>query len=702
MIGLRWRLALILAGLPFLISSLLLLVLSRPVPVEGRADRVFLMIPLPYTGTIILIVFVIAVILTQIYLNRRIFRPLKKITEGVSHVGDGHLDYRIESKQRDEFDFVTNAFNVMAGQLSALVTTLEATAAARATLLEERNLQLETVSLVGQEVIRQRNVTALLENAVNTISLKFGFFHTAIFTMDDEKNWAVLRAASSEGGLRMLNQGHRLRVGQEGMVGNVAFTGKPRIALDVGDDAVFFRNPDLATTRSEMALPLISDEEIIGVLDVQSEQPAAFSTDDIIVLQLLANQLAAALAYVRVMEVMQSTLEELRYLQADVGRRGWARQVRSGRPSAYEYDRAGTTAVAPIPLPADLATGLVDPAIIMDGETPVVIAALKAGERTLGYLGLSDTNRVWTEDELSLVHSIGEQIALALDNARLFEDTQRNERQQFLISQMLQCASKPDSSPEDILRDIAAILAQGLDLSIVIATMPAVDVPLVVLLAGLDASGQRMEFFKTEAVVDRSFMSTIRTSKELTQLSLRAMVLPDSYPGPYNLDQVVCVPVPGSGPEQRFIALVQDETDLPLDQDTRDLTLNLANQLAVVMDNLELSAETHRRSEELGDLYQSSLRLSEMMEPSEVIPAIAKEGVKLLGAAAGNVWVVDADSSELVLSYDYLSGVDMHIGTHARNDQGLLGRSIAEQQAIAVNDLHSLEDPDLVIVPPEY
>ena len=537
----------------------------------------------------------IVVLLMQIFLNKMILTPLRKIAEGSTIIGAGDLAYRINVRTKDELGYVADAFNNMAAQVSELVTSLEATVRKRTSALEKRNVQLEAVSLVAQEAAQQHKATELLNTAVKTISDKFGFFHTAIFILDDEKTWAVLRSTSSDGGMRMLNRGHRLRVGEQGMVGNVALTGKPRIALDVGEDAAFFRNPDLQTTRSEMALPLISEQEVIGILDIQSEEPAAFTNEDISVLQLMANQLAVALSNVRILETMQTTLVELRNLQTDFGRRGWAKLTQSDRPLAYEYDRADTTAVAPIPVPLDITEGHVENRIVMDGETPVVIEALQAGERILGYLGLSDTNRVWTEDELSLVHSVGEQIALALDNARLFEDSQKNERQQLLISQMLQTASNPDISPGQILPDIAAILARGLDVGIAIGTLPTPDIPIVHPYAVVDPEGRPLPFLNKDVILeaeDSHFYIKLTGPEVVSMQPFVGQLEDDSLQenmDTYDLDHVLCIPMMSGGSESRFIGLIPLRNGPSLDPDTQDLAVNLANQIAVVMDNLNLS-----------------------------------------------------------------------------------------------------------------
>ena len=108
----------------------------------------------------------------------------------------------------------------------------------------------------------------------------------------------------------MLERQHKLEVGQVGIVGNVTSTGNPRIALDTGADAVYFNNPDLPETHSEMALPLTARGTIIGALDVQSTIPNAFTDADISILGLLADQIAIAIDNVRLLEETQNALEE--------------------------------------------------------------------------------------------------------------------------------------------------------------------------------------------------------------------------------------------------------------------------------------------------------------------------------------------------------------------------------------------------------
>ena len=135
----------------------------------------------------------------------------------------------------------------------------------------------------------------LLQRTVDIICDEFGFYYAGVFFLDDAKQYAVLKAGRGEAGREMIHAGHRLAVGGNSMIGACIANRQGRIALDVGAEAVFFENPHLPKTRSEMALPLVVGEDVIGALTVQSTEEAAFHDEDIAALQTMADQLAIAI-----------------------------------------------------------------------------------------------------------------------------------------------------------------------------------------------------------------------------------------------------------------------------------------------------------------------------------------------------------------------------------------------------------------------
>jgi GAF domain-containing protein len=160
--------------------------------------------------------------------------------------------------------------------------------------------------------------------------------------LDESGRYAVLRAANSSGGQRMLARRHRLIVGTEGIVGHAVSTNRPRIALDVGADAAYFDNPDLPNTRSEMALPLHSGNTVIGALDVQSVQESAFDEQDIQVLTALAEQVSAAIENARMFQESQVALAQAEDAYRQYVRQEWDRFLRPGQKQAAPAARLAT------------------------------------------------------------------------------------------------------------------------------------------------------------------------------------------------------------------------------------------------------------------------------------------------------------------------------------------------------------------------
>ncbi|HDQ72615.1 MAG TPA: GAF domain-containing protein [Chloroflexi bacterium] len=161
--------------------------------------------------------------------------------------------------------------------------------------LQRRAIQLEASAEVAQAITSIFDVDTLLRKAVNLIRDRFGFYHAGIFFLDKAGEWAVLREATGKAGAQMKSQSHRLAVAETSMVGWTAKHRQPRIALYADEDAVRFANPLLPYTRSEMTLPMMIGEQLLGVLNVQSTEEAAFDDDDIRALQSMANQIAVAI-----------------------------------------------------------------------------------------------------------------------------------------------------------------------------------------------------------------------------------------------------------------------------------------------------------------------------------------------------------------------------------------------------------------------
>ncbi len=197
------------------------------------------------------------------------------------------------------------------------ITELREAEAARERLTEElaaRATQLQTAAEVSRAASSILETEELLRQSVALIRERFGLYYVGIFLLDESGRQAVLRAGTGEAGRQMMATGHKLEVGGTSMIGWCIANRQARIALDVGQDAVRFENPFLPKTRSEMALPLISRGQPIGAMTIQSTQEAAFSQEDITVLQTMADQLANAIANARLLDTLAQERGLLRTL----------------------------------------------------------------------------------------------------------------------------------------------------------------------------------------------------------------------------------------------------------------------------------------------------------------------------------------------------------------------------------------------------
>ena len=335
------------------------------------------------------------------------------------------------------------------GQLESLNEILEQRVQERTVELEKVNEQtshratrLLAITELSEAIAQLQDLNEIFLAATDLIHQRFGFYHVGIFLVDSDRVYAFLQAANSEGGKRMLERNHRLKLGI-GVVGFAAQTGQPRIALDVGTDAVFFDNPDLPDTRSEAALPMKSRGETIGVLDVQSTEAGAFSNEDLQVLTALANQVAIALENARLLTETRAALTQVQEVYNEFTRVEWSRTVSQAEQSGFRY-QTGRIEMMEDSLHTDEVISA-----IQNGEAvaspqngskeshSTVAVPVKLRGEVIGVLHIesSDPDKKWQEDEVSLVEAVAERAAFAMENARLFQDARRRAAKESMISE---------------------------------------------------------------------------------------------------------------------------------------------------------------------------------------------------------------------------------------------------------------------------
>ena len=403
---------------------------------------------------------------------RQIATPLKYLTETAEAISSGDLEREIDLPGEDEIAALARAFSHMTNRLRSAIQDLERRVVERTARLEHRTAHLQAIIEIGQAVSATQNLDDLLNQVVQSVSEKFGFYHTGIFLLDEAGQYVVLQAANSSGGKRMLANGHRLLVGRQGIVGYTAFTRQPRVALNVGEDAIHFNNPNLPETQSEAALPLIVGGELIGVLDAQSKEPHAFRENDIEILHALADQIAIAIQNARLVDETQRLLEAQREAAGLWTRRIWKRQVEALAHPAVQRTPGGLRLLseAPSPPPArqhDRGPEESPPQVFLDPEDPRLLnIPLARGQVVIGHMQARKPSDAppWNADEIAFMQTLSDELGPALDGARLYQETRINAWQQR-VALGIASRLRQNLELETILRTTVTQIRQALDLS---------------------------------------------------------------------------------------------------------------------------------------------------------------------------------------------------------------------------------------------
>lgn len=381
-------------------------------------------------------------------------------SSGILNLLLGRFNQAVEEARKNEHEQI-KANN----ELKELQVTLEQRVLDRTTELEtvnqrnqQRAQQFEAITLVGNAISSIRTLDELLPKIAEVISNQFDFYHVGIFLNDSNNTNAILSAASSEGGKQMIQRGHRLKIGEQGIVGYAISKGMARTAFDVGNDAVYFGNPELPDTRSEMALPLKIGESVVGALDVQSTEASAFSEDDTRILSLLADQVSMAIENARLFDQSRKSLAESEALYRQYLRQAWSRLPKEQNLAGFRYNARGATPIENILQ----STADVREEAIKDFTGPRISVPLSIRGETIGMLSVRiPEEKGIDDDQMDLVNAVADRVALSAENARLFEETTRRAERERLVSDItvkIRSTNDPDTMVKIALEELKEAL----------------------------------------------------------------------------------------------------------------------------------------------------------------------------------------------------------------------------------------------------
>ena len=328
------------------------------------------------------------------YVSRAVSDPIRDLIETFDRIEQGDLSQRAPVRATDELGIVTVHFNRMVSRLEALQNTLEQQVIGRTKLLAATN----EVSRVASSSL---DPDELLAKVIHLFPEQFNYYYAAIYLLDSSGKWAELKEATGDAGHVLKQNRYRIEVTGRNMVGTAIREKSARIAQIASEEKQRFDNPLLPYTRSEIALPLIVGDRVLGALNVQSTKEADFGPQVIETMQNMAGQVAIALENARLFQEAQHNIREMRTIQQQYLLEGWS-GFTAQKEDEFEY-------------------GVGDE---LDENSKMIEVQISLRDQILGQIRF-ESNEDWTPEQESLANAVATQAAVALENARLVSESRQ-------------------------------------------------------------------------------------------------------------------------------------------------------------------------------------------------------------------------------------------------------------------------------------
>jgi GAF domain-containing protein/DNA-binding response OmpR family regulator len=390
--------------------------------------------------SLIALMFLSLVLLIGLLLSP-ILKPLNIINNSLQRLVRDNQQITLNSRFTTEIDVQPDEVGQILTTIDYLGRSLKQMNVVVDEQFRRRNRELEVATRIGREVANLYDIDQLLNRAISLICTEFGFYHAQVFLVDDARMNAVLRYSYGKAGEKLLAQNFKIPVGSESVIGMVTGKGQPVIVNDTrwhDKSAPYAQNPILTDTRAELGLPLRSGGQVIGVLDIQSRTTNAFKEEDLPVYSLLADQLAVAITTARLLSQTEKRIQQIDSLNKQLTRIAWeSAEQRMQLDSSYVYNLVDVQPKAPPPSTNEAF------------QTPIIIR----GEHIGQIMAMPDVGQEMSEGDKVILQAVASRVALAIENARLFQETQNSLAETSTLYQLSQYLNEADTL-EEILQSI--------------------------------------------------------------------------------------------------------------------------------------------------------------------------------------------------------------------------------------------------------
>jgi len=349
-------------------------------------------------------------------------QPIARLTATARRVAEGDLSAQAPVETQDEIGQLGEAFNTMTARLRQLIGSLEEQ-------VQERTQELTYSIEVGQRAAAIRDLNLLLPTITEMIRERFSLYYVQVYFVDDLRKNLVLKWGTGSAGKMLLARQFSLPVGPGSIAGQVAATGKSIIVSDTATSSLYKPIDLLPDIRSEMAVPLIVEGEVIGVLDLEDNRPGTFTEQNRAVFEAMATQFAIAIDSARQWTLAQEARHKAEQAVRQLMRESWQQKLRVMRAEegyGFAYDLSTVT-----PLRGNGDGGSARPV----EKARQLTTPLRVQNQVIGYLSASlPPESPVTEDEEALLQAVAQQLAQKVETLRLFEDTQQRAAREKLLA----------------------------------------------------------------------------------------------------------------------------------------------------------------------------------------------------------------------------------------------------------------------------
>lgn len=340
-----------------------------------------------------------------VFISATLAGPIVRLTQTAETIAGGNINLQAKVESGDEIGKLAGTFNRMTKQLRDFIASLEARVA-------ERTRNLELAGEVGRTVSQVRALDVMLKDAAELIRKQFDLYYVQVYLVDASQTNLILQSGTGTVGAELVGRSHRLPLTTASINGRAAIEKKSVVISNTTESPTFKPNPLLPDTRSEMAVPLMIGERVVGVLDMQSEHAGALSADILTAFEAMAGQLAIAIQNATFNAQTEQARAEVEAQARRLSRANWVDYldaIHKPEESGFVFEqnkisaRTGEEQVkdnaltAPISVTGEALGNLV---VEMEGQSPIAYTS-------------------------ELVNTVAQQVARQIESLRLLDSAER-------------------------------------------------------------------------------------------------------------------------------------------------------------------------------------------------------------------------------------------------------------------------------------